>query len=146
MTSAFSSPKALLSSLPTLVHPVPNAPISMAVYASNTHVGGVLQQLVRGTWAPMAFFSKKLSSAKVKYSAFDRELLAAFSAFHHFRFMLEEREFTLFTDHKALTTALFSSSPPWSAHQQHHLSYISKFTRSFVHLPGEKNSVAEALS
>ena len=146
MTSAFSSAKALLSSLPTLVHPVPKAPISVAVDASNTHVGGVLQQLVRGSWAPMAFFSKKLSSAEVKYSAFDRELLAAFSAIRHFRFMLEGREFTLFTDHKPLTTALFRSSPPWSARQQRHLSYISEFTSSIVHLPGEENSVADALS
>ena len=146
MTSAFSSAKALLSFLPTLVHPVPNAPISVAVDASNTHVGGVLQQLVSGSWALMAFFSKKLSSAEVKYSAFDRELLAAFSAICHFRFMLERREFTLFTDHKPLTTALFRSSPPWSARQQRHLSYISKFTSSIVHLPGEKNSVADALS
>ena len=146
MTSAFSSAKALLSSVPTLVHPVPNAPISIAVDASNTHIGAVFQQLVRGSWAPMSFFSKKLSSAEVKYSAFDRELLAAFSAIRHFRFLLEGREFTLFTDHKPLTSALFRSSPPWSARQQRHLSYISEFTSSIVHLPGEENSVADTLS
>ena len=43
MTSAFSSATVLLSSLPTLVHPVPKTPISVAVDASNTNVGGVLQ-------------------------------------------------------------------------------------------------------
>jgi hypothetical protein len=33
------------------------------------------------------------------YSAFDRELLACFQAMRHFRFMLDGRRLTLFTDH-----------------------------------------------
>jgi RNase H-like domain found in reverse transcriptase len=44
--------------------------------------------------------SKKLDTAQMKYSAFDRELLAAYLAVRHFRFLLEGRDFTLFTDHK----------------------------------------------
>ena len=94
----------------------------------------------------MSFFSKKLSNTEVKYSAFDRELLAAFSTIRHFRFMLEGREFTLFTDHKPLTSALFRSSPPWSAQQQRHLSYMAEFTNNIIHLPGDQNIVADALS
>ena len=94
----------------------------------------------------MAFFSKKLFSAESKYSAFNRELLAAYSAFRHFRFLLEGRGFTLFTDHKPLTHALFRSSPPWSARQQRHLAYISEFTSDIVHVPGSENSGADALS
>ena len=81
-------------------------PVSLAVDASDTHIGAVLQQKLQGSWSPLAFFSKKLSSAKSKYSAFDRELLAAYSAICHFRFLLEGRSFTLFTDHKPLTNAL----------------------------------------
>ena len=92
------------------------------------------------------FFSKKLSSAEFKYSAFDRELLAAYSSIRHFCFLLEAREFTLFTDHKPLTHALFRSSPPWSARQTQHLAYISKFTSDIVHVPGSDNVVADALS
>ncbi len=48
--------------------------------------------------------------------------------------------------HKPLTSALFRSSPPWSAHQQRHLAYIAEFTSSIVHLPGLENVVADALS
>ena len=40
----------------------------------------------------------------------------------------------MFTDHKPLTFALFRVSPPWSARQQPHLSYLSKFTSNLVHL------------
>ena len=82
--------------------------------ASDSHVGAVLQKCLRGSWSPLAFFFKKLSSAESKYSAFDRELLAAYSSVCHFRFLLEARDFTLFTNHKPLTLALFHSSPPWS--------------------------------
>ncbi len=45
--------------------------------ASNSAVGAVLQQRVAAGWQTLAFFSKKLVSAQLNYSAFDRELLAA---------------------------------------------------------------------
>ena len=138
LDSAFSTAK--------LPHPVPGAAVSLAVDASDSHVGAVLQQHLPGFRAPLAFFSKKLSSAKSKYSAFDRELLAAYSSICHFHFLLEARVFTLFTDHKPLTQALFCSSPPWSARQTLHLSYISEFTSDIVHIPGSDNVVADALS
>ena len=42
--------------------------------------------------------------------------------------MPEDREFTIFTDHKPVTHALFRVSPPWSICQQRHLSYLVEFT------------------
>ena len=147
MNSAFNRAKLLLSAVPELVHPQPKAAISLSVDASDTHIGAVLQQQLRDkSWAPLAFFSKKLSDAEKKYSAFDRELLAAFSSVRHFRFMLEGREFTIFTDHKPLTHALCRTSPPWSACQQRHLAYLAEFTNSIIHIPGKENVVADALS
>ena len=136
----------LLSSVPELVHPSPNAPISLAIDTSYTHLGAVLQKLLNDSWALLAFYSKKLFDAEKKYSAFDRELLAAYSSLCHFRFMLEGRDFTIFTNHKPLTHALFRVSLPWSARQQHHFSYLAKFTSSVVHVPGPENVVADTLS
>ena len=103
LDSAFTRAKDLLSSVPELVHPRPDAPVSLAVDASDTHLGAVLQQLLDGAWAPFSFYS----DAEKKYSAFYRELLAAYSSLRHFCFMLEGRDFTIFTDHKLLTHALF---------------------------------------
>ena len=125
LNSAFVLAKKLLASVTVLTHPEPSAPVSLAVDAYDSHVGSVLQQKLQDSWSHLAFFSKKLPSAESKYSAFDRELLAAYSAVHHFRFLLEGQSFTLFTDHKPLTHALFRSSPPWPPHQQRHLAYIS---------------------
>jgi hypothetical protein len=89
------------------VHPAPNAVLSLATDASDTHFGGVLQQLNGGSWQPLAFYSKKLSGVGTRYSTFDRELLAAFSAVRHFRFLLEGRQFRLLINHKPLVTSLF---------------------------------------
>ena len=146
LDSAFSAAKLLLSAIPVLTHPVPGAAVSLAVDVSDSHVGAVLQQCTHGSWSPLAFFSKKLSSPKSKYSTFDCELLAAYSAVCHFCFLLEAREFTLFTNHKPLTHTLFRSSPPWSARQTRPLAYISEFTSDIVHGPGSENVAADTLS
>jgi hypothetical protein len=94
----------------------------------------------------LAFFSKKLSATEMRYSTFDRELLAAFSAVKHFRFFLEGRPFTLFTDHKPLVSAISKAKTPFSSRQQRQLSFLSEFTTTFVHLPGHQNVVADTLS
>jgi hypothetical protein len=106
----------------------------------------VLQQLNGGRWQRLAFYSKKLSGAGTRYSTFDKELLATFSAVRHFRFLLEGRQFHLFTDHKPLVTSLFRTTPPWSAGQQRQLSFITEFTSDIRHTPGQENVVADALS
>ena len=105
-----------------------------------------MQQLLDGSWAPLAFFSKKLSVAEQKYFALDRELLAAYSSLRHFCFLLEGRVFAIFTNHKPLTLALFRVSLPWSARQQCHLAFLAEFTSSIMHMPGIKNVVADTLS
>ena len=106
MDQAFSATKTVLSEVPTIVHPDPSEKISLSVDASGSHIGAVLQQEVAGLWAPLAINSKKLSSGESRYSAFNRELFAAYSALRHFRFFLEGKKFVLLTDHKPLTHAL----------------------------------------
>ena len=143
---AFVAAKRALSSASALVHPVEGAQLSLAVDASDSHVGGVLQQFVCGKYMPLAFYSRKLTDAEVRYSTFDRELLAIFTAIRHFRFLLEGRRFFVQTDHKPLTYALRRTSPPWSARQQRHLSFVSEFTSDIRHVAGSDNVVADCLS
>ena len=81
-----------------------------------------------------------------RYSTFDRELLAAFLAIRHFRFLLEARDFQLWADHKPLCSAISRDSPPWSTKQQRHLAYITEFTSDLRYVPGTENTVADALS
>jgi hypothetical protein len=104
----FEAAKTVLVAAVPLAHPAPNIVLSLATDASDTHVGGVLQQLAGGSWQPLAFYSKKLLGVGTRYSTFDRELLAAFRAVRHFIFLLEGRRFCLLTDHmQTLVTSLF---------------------------------------
>ena len=76
--TAFEAAKVALANATNLSHPAPNATISLVTDASDSHVGGVLQQYENGGWRPLAFFSRKLTAAEVKYSTFDRELLGTY--------------------------------------------------------------------
>ena len=146
MDVAFNTAKDELGKAVELRHPDPSAKIAVTVDASATHVGGVLQQWESLAWAPLGFFSRKLSPAEKNYSTYDRELLAAVSTITHFRFYLEGRQFTLYTDHRPLVSALFKATPPVSARQQRHLSFLSEYTSDIQHLPGKANVVADMLS
>ncbi|GFS85002.1 retrovirus-related Pol polyprotein from transposon 17.6 [Trichonephila clavipes] len=97
--------KQALADAALLAHPSPSAPLALHVDASDYAIGGALHQVVDSELQPLAFFSRKLTSSEKSYSAYDRELLAIYSAIRHFRYMLEARDFTVFTDHKPLTYA-----------------------------------------
>ena len=143
---AFSSAKSKLATATLLHHPSPFAETAITVDASDIAVGAELSQRSKGgDWKPLAFFSRSLSTAERKYSAFDRELLAIFLTIKHFRHFLEGKKFSVYTDHKPLTFAL-SSSTDRSPRQTRHLSFIAEFTSDIRHVKGSLNTVADALS
>ena len=102
---AFREAKDLLAKATLLQHPSPSAETRVTTDASGLAVGGKLEQLVKNSWRPVAFFSKKLKPAEKKYSAFDREMLAIFLAIKHWRHFLEGRPFHVLTDQRPLTFA-----------------------------------------
>jgi hypothetical protein len=53
---AFQNAKRLLSAAAPLQHPAPNAELSLATDASDTHLGGVMQQKIRRPLATTWFF------------------------------------------------------------------------------------------
>jgi hypothetical protein len=56
----FQNAKCLLAAAVHLQHPAPNAELSFTTDASDTHIGGVIQQKSRDNWRPLGFFSRKL--------------------------------------------------------------------------------------
>ena len=117
---AFIESKQILANATLLVHPQQSAPLNITCDASDF----VLQQCIDNVWQPLSFFSKKLSPAETRYSAFDRELLAVYSTIRHFRHNLEGREFK----------------------STKHLAFIAEFTTDIRHVKGETNFAADALS
>ena len=73
---AFIESKQILANATLLVHPDHAAPLNITCDVSDFAVGGVLQQYIDNVWQPLSFFSKKLTPAETRYSAFDRELSA----------------------------------------------------------------------
>jgi hypothetical protein len=54
-------------------------------------MGEVLRQRVNYIWGPLGLLTKLLSPAQRKYSAYDRELLAMYTAVKQFRHTVEGR-------------------------------------------------------
>jgi hypothetical protein len=99
-----------------LAPPQQDQELAVMVDAPADHVGAALQQRRSSAadWQPLTLFSKKLEPAQMRYSAFDQELFACVAGIRHFRYMLEGRPFTIYTNHKPLT-ALGKVSEPWTA-------------------------------
>lgn len=142
---ALETIKDSLANCTLLAHPKENTVYCIRTDASNTACGGVLEQLNENEWQPLAFFSKKFSTAEQKYSTFDRELLAIFIGIKKFRHFLEGREVRIYTDHKPLVTAI-NSKTERSPRQTRHLEFIAQFTTDIRHVSGPENVVADTLS
>ncbi|GFV11186.1 transposon Tf2-6 polyprotein [Trichonephila clavipes] len=119
--TAFQRCKQALADAALLAHPSPSAPLALHVDASDYAIGGALHQVVDSELQPLAFFSRKLTSSEKSYSAYDRELLAIYSAIRHFRDKCSPR-------------------------QIRQLDFISQFTTNIVHIPGSDNIAADVLS
>lgn len=144
--TAFERAKADLASATLLHFPDPSAPLALTTDASEIAVGAVLEQYSKGMWQPLSFFSRQLRHAEIKYSAYDKELLAIYLAVHHFRHWVEGRSFRIFTDHRPLIPAFQKATTPLSSRQQRHLARISEFSTDIQHVSGKLNVVADVLS
>ena len=87
-----------------------------------------------------------VNKAERNYGTIDRELLGIHSAILHFRYFLEGRQFTVFTDHRPIVAAMKKKSELKSGRQTRHLATISEFTTDIQHVSGKENVVADALS
>ena len=144
--SAFIESKQILANATLLVHPHHIVPLNITCDASDFAAGGVLQQYINNVWQPLSFFSKKLTPAEKRYSAFDRELLAVYATIRHFRHNLEGHYFFVNTDHKPLTFVMSSVTECPSLRQTRQMAFIAEFTTDIRYVKGETNFVANALS
>ena len=99
---AFQVAKTALRKATHLTYPKAGAEMALMVDASAAQQ----RESATAAWQLLGFFSKKLDATQRWYLAYNRELLACVQGIRHFRFMLEGRPFTLYTNHKPLTFAL----------------------------------------
>ena len=145
--AAFDNIKAALAAATTLHHvDHEHQYYHLVTDASNFAIGAALHQMVDGAPHPLGFYSKKLSGAQLTYSAFDRELLAAYLAVLHFKPIIEGRNVILCTDHNPLVKAFYSQTPAKSDRQQRHLTIVSEYVSAMEYIRGSDNVVADTLS
>ncbi len=112
--------------------------------ASASGIGAVLSVRRGADWRPVAFFSRQLRGAQVRYSAQELEGLALYESVQYFAFYLYGRRFTIITDHRGLE---------WlrSGRQKNRRVYgwalkLSEFQFEVVYRSGARNVVADDLS
>ena len=96
---AFEDLKSALICAPVLLLGDVSKPFRVFTDASETHIAGALMQEMEDTWHPVAFVSRKLSSAKQNYTIVEKETLAVVFALQCWRLYLF-KHFDLFTDNQ----------------------------------------------
>ena len=105
--------------------------------ASDYQLGAVICQDEK----PIAFYSRKLSSAQKRYTTGEQELLSIVETLKEFKNILLGQKLIVHTDHKNLLYDKMSSDRiiRWRL-------LIEEYAPTFLHVKGEHNVVADALS
>ncbi len=131
-----------MCSSPVLQSPDFTQSFLVQVDASAKGLGAVLVQGTQGNEKPVVYLSRKLLPRETLYSAVEKECLAIKWALESLRYYLFGREFSLETDHRALT---------WLHSMKDHNGrvmrwYLSQQPFKVRHRPGRLNVVADYLS
>jgi len=100
--SAFDLLKSVLTDAPVLACPDFSVKMTLQTDASNYGLGGVLTQEIDGQERVIAYVSRKLDAAELKYSPTEKEYLAIVWGIRKLRCYLEAYRFDVITDHLAL--------------------------------------------
>ena len=143
--AAFDEIKTRLCDAPILVAPNPEEPYIIEVDSSDFAVGGVLlQKGSDGHLHPLAYESKKLSSAERNYPAQERELLAILHALRTWRCFVDGRRYTVFSDHHPLKYFRTQTKP--TPRLTRWIAELELYDPDIQYKPGRDNHVPDLLS
>jgi transposase InsO family protein len=142
---AFLKLQILFTRAPILRHFDPTLPIRIETDASNFALGATISQHYEGRWHPIAYFSRKLRGAELRYHTPDAELLAIYCAFVQWRHYLyyAQHQILVLTDH--LNHSYLTTKPQLSTKQASWLQRLMEFDFKIEYRPGRQNP-ADALS
>lgn len=141
----FATLKERLSTAPILAHPDHSRAFHMRMDACNYAVGGYLFQVdVTGKESIIAFGGRKLSKAELAYTTREKELLAALHGMRIWKPYLLDKPFYVSTDHRTIESLLTQST--CSQRLARWLNELALFKPLFKWIPGDTNSIADAVS
>ncbi|KAJ1571867.1 hypothetical protein NDA12_006538 [Ustilago hordei] len=121
-------------------------PTRLETDASDFAIAGVLKQEHEGQWHPVAFYSRKMSSAEKNYEIHDKELLAVVACLTQWRHMLAglPSQLVILTDHEALK--YFKSQRHITGRQAQWAILLADFDFILQYRPGDKGGEPDALT
>ena len=143
---AFDRLKAALTSAPVLQQVDPKKPFVIETDASDFAIGScLLQRAEDGKLHPVAYESRKLSDAQMRYPVHEKELLAikqALLGWH--RYLNNGHRIMIYTDHKSLKYMNTVKRP--SARLTRWIDEFQMYDLDIRYQPGVKAIVPDALS
>ena len=141
---AFDTLKLRLMTEPILALPNDEGTYVVDTDASDFGLGAVLSQEQFGTEKVIAYASRTLNAAEIKYETTRKELLALVYGLKQFRQYLTGRHFVIRSDHAALSWLRRTPEPmPQLARW---LTFIEEFDYEVVHRKGRSHANADGLS
>jgi RNase H-like domain found in reverse transcriptase/Reverse transcriptase (RNA-dependent DNA polymerase) len=137
---AFDALKTSFTTAPVLKLPDPTKPYVV----KTSGIGAVLEQEDDNVFHPVAFASRKLQPAEVRYQVHDLELMAIFYALCEWRVYLHGVSFEIETDHHPLR--YLDTQPQLSKQKNRWLDAFAEFDFKLRYVRGKYNLVADALS
>jgi hypothetical protein len=134
---AFETMKCIIVRETLLVYPNFNKPFITHTDASHLQLGAVISQDNK----PIAFYSRKLNPAQIRYTATERELLSIVETLKEFCNILLGQHMKVYTDHKSLTYTNFNTKRVMRWHL-----IIEEYLPKLIYLKGQTNIVADMLS
>jgi len=121
------------------------SPICLITDICNTGVGPwVGQGETADTARPAALHFRKFSNAQMNYGSKDKEALPIVDALTAFYHLLAGKEFMIVNDHQPMMYLKTSRTP--TKEQLGWRGYIGQLRTTIIHLPGQWNYLADALS
>ncbi|MBW0553764.1 hypothetical protein O181_093479 [Austropuccinia psidii MF-1] len=144
--SQFQILKEAFTTAPILSNFNPSIPTIVETDGSDYDLSAVLSQVNGSVKHPIAFDSRKLLPAGLKYKIHDKELLGIFCALKHWRaFLLSLSDsFKVLKEHSSLQ--YFMSSKVLTCCQAHWAEFLPLFHFSITYRPGRLATLPVALS
>ena len=142
LDQAYENLKQVIEQVPTMFFMNDTSPVFLETDASDYGIGAFLYQMKDNQKLPVAFISKSLTRAEIKWSTIEKEAFAIFYAFLKLEYLLRDIKFTLRTDHRNL---LFINNNNMSKVNRWKMA-IQHFNFNVEHVPGVKNQIADKLS
>ena len=139
---AWDTVRQQIRDCPTLYFIDQKAPIYLHTDASDYGIGGYLFQIINGEHRPVAFMSKSLTGAELRWSTIEKECYAIVYSLKKFEHLIRDTKFTLRTDHKNLTYINSESNAKVTRWKL----LIQNYDFNIEYIKGELNFVADAFS